>query len=161
LHIIVFVFWRRSSIVPNTLWLQLHKFSRYCGIANLYGQRAVYEILATLAAKISKMKVGRIKNFDFDRQKPARTRQKMVWFKSFQGLINFRADFVDARLEMAPSKSLKLVSSCPKIDYRVKLSKQKFLRILPQTWINHKISMLASSIFRDLNLENGFLQIHN
>jgi hypothetical protein len=34
---------------------------------------------------------------------------------------------------MAPSKSLKLVSSCPKIDFRAKLSRQKFLRILPKT----------------------------
>jgi hypothetical protein len=47
---------------------------------------------------------------------------------------------------MAPSKSLKLVSSCLKIDFRAKLSGQKFLRILPQTWINHKISMLACCI---------------
>jgi hypothetical protein len=34
----------------------------------------------------------------------------------------FRAEFVDPRLQMAPSKSLKLVSSCPKIDFTAKLS---------------------------------------
>jgi hypothetical protein len=75
--------------VPNTLWLQLYEFSRFRGIINSYGQRAVYEIQATLAAKISKMKVGRNKNLDFDRQKPARTSQKMVWFKSFRRFFNF------------------------------------------------------------------------
>jgi hypothetical protein len=61
---------------------------------------------------------------------------------------------------MAPPKSVKLVSSCPEIDFRAKLSKQKFLRTLPQTGINHKMLMLACCIptLRDLNLENGFLQ---
>jgi hypothetical protein len=49
-------------------------------------------------------------------------------------------------LKMAPSKSLKLVSSCPKNDLKAKLSEQKFLRILPQTGITHKISMLACCI---------------
>jgi hypothetical protein len=46
-----------------TLWLQLYKYSRFRGIINSYGQRGVYEIQATLATEISKMKVGRIKKF--------------------------------------------------------------------------------------------------
>jgi hypothetical protein len=144
LHIIVFVFWRRS----NTLWLQLYEFSRFRGIINSYsyGQRAVYEILATLATKISKVKVGRIKNLDFDRQKPARTSQKMFWFKSFRRFFNFPSSKCRSEARKAPSKSLKLVSSCPKIDFRAKLWMQKFLKTLPQTWINHKISMLACCI---------------
>jgi hypothetical protein len=75
--------------VPNTLWLQLYEFSRFRRIINSHGQRAVYEIQATLATEISKMKVGRNKNLDFDRQKPARTSQKMVWFKSFRSVFNF------------------------------------------------------------------------
>jgi hypothetical protein len=86
-----------------------------------------------LATKISKLKVGRIKNLDFDRQKPARTSQKWFGSSHFEGFLIFRAQFVDPRLEMAPSKSLKLVSSGPKIDFRANFSKQKFLRILPQT----------------------------
>jgi hypothetical protein len=54
------------------------------------------------------------------------------WFGSshFEGFLIFRAQFVDPRPEMAPAKSLKLVSSGPKIDFRAKLSMQKFLRIL-------------------------------
>jgi hypothetical protein len=83
----------RWSIVPNTLWLQLYEFSRFRGIITSYGQRAVYEIQATLATKISKIKIGRIKNLDFNRQKPAETSQKMVWFKSFQRFFRIQSSF--------------------------------------------------------------------
>jgi hypothetical protein len=108
------------------------KKSRFRGITNLYGQRAVYEILATLATKIWKMKVGRVKVFDFDRQKLVRTSQKMFGSSHFESFSIFRAQFVNPRLKMAHSKPLKLVSSCSKIGFKAKLSKQKILRILPQ-----------------------------
>jgi hypothetical protein len=51
------------------------------------------------------MKVGRIKNLGFDRQKK--------WFGSshFEGFLILRARFADSKLEMAPSKLLKLVST--------------------------------------------------
>jgi hypothetical protein len=80
----------------------------------------VYEILATLTTKISKMKVGKIKNL-IDR---GRLKLHKKWFGSshFKGILNLRAQFVDPMLKMAPSKSLKLMSSCPKIDFRAKLS---------------------------------------
>jgi hypothetical protein len=67
-----------------------------------------------------------------DRSRPE-LNEKWLGSSHFEGFLIFRAQFVDPRLEMAPSKSLKLVSSCPKIDFGAKLSKQKFLGTLPQT----------------------------